>query len=801
MRKTFMFIGATLLILGTFSGLSRADRKFGPPFFNGKILPTPQRVEYLDEFVVIHEDGKEVSTCILVKDAGLRSSACIDALSSRIENLGGKVKIVTDEKTALSFKSVISIGANKLMKEKLGKYGLGIPQKEEGYILYPLKESGRDIILCAGRDERGTVWSVQSLIQLITRDKDRVMLLKARVFDYPYVRWRAAFRGSAAYKYNLSGWVMSSKWVKGENWREVWGGQEWIGEIIEKMKPLKRDKIVPLVPLSVVGYTNFKFYPTFSDPDDMKILKDISRKIAGAGGAVVLMLDDNGHKLTPRDKARFGTLGEAHRYAVNEIYGEMKKANPSTLLIFCPPLYFGAAMGCYAGIDGPAYVRSISRLPQDIRIHWTGADPIGRYVGKELIGEWQRYYGRKLFFFDNDWQWRKFGAKDFCSTHPDIYKYIEGYFMTGSGDIGMITLADYLWNPKAYNSDKSLKLAVEQLAGTEVYPVFKRWREVVARCEEAGRMPESSSVVKQYVAELTSLSAEIKLGCRNTDFATLVANETRKWEKTINMIEKRPHSVPPEMVTLENDLIKLSISPTEGGKIDEFIDKKRGRNLLFSYFPTEKGEHLRAGRAYTEFAVAYSPVKLVDHDKLPFEVALYEKKDTLRIRLTAAAHRTEGTDYSLSRTISLKGNTVEIATELKNIGSVRDSFRLRIHPEFALPVTGTLNRYYLYTLKENAELKKILIDPSRGGLSWVKNDLPRGMWGIGDVRENWGLFNYFDTNEITQCYYFADWVPELRTLELFSRLEELEPGESLKVAHKYTLVDKLDEFLKGYRSQ
>lgn len=798
MRKIYLFIAIALLASINLCGLSRADSQCGPPFFNGKIMPSPQQVQYMNEFVTVYKAGEEASTCILVADGEARSCSYVKDLLSRIESFGGKAEVVTDKKAALRFKLIISIGKNDLTKKYIARYELKIPSQEEGYIIYPLKDAGREIVLCAGKDERGTVWSIQSLIQLFKREDDRVLLMKAKVIDYPYIKWRMAFGGSKAYKYNISGWVISKLGCKGNNWRDIFSSREWETEITNKIEDIRQNKLVPLVPINVIGGSDFAFYPTFSDPGDMKILREAAGKVARAGGAVVLMFDDTGHMLTAKDKAYFGTLEKTHVYVVNEVYSEMKRANPSALLIFCPPLYFGAAIGAYPDVDGPAYVQALSNLPQDIQIHWSGGDPAGRYISRELISEWQQYYSRKLFFFDNDWQWRRFGSKDFPTTHPDIYKHIDGYLMSGSGDIGMIVLADYLWNPEAYNADRSFRSAVEQLAGRDIYPVFRRWREVIDRSEEAGRIPESGPVMKKHVENLISLSKEIESSCANKSFVSLIKNETGKWVKLVNNTGKQPEVVQPETLVLENDLIKLVIVPAEGGRIDEFIDKKRGRNLFYSYYTSEKGEKSRIGRAYMEFPTADSPRRLTNLDNVPFEVIAHEEGNVPRVELTAIIRQRENTGYSVSRMISLKDNSIEISTELKNIGLNKEAFRLRVHPEFALPFVPSLHRYYLYVLRDDDKLKRIMIDPSPGGLTYVGKDLPKGMWGIGDVQENWGLFNYFNKDEIAQCYLFADWMPELRNLELWGRLKELEPGRSLRVAHKYCLVNNLDEFLKNY---
>lgn len=789
-----------VFLLYCFSSLALGEVKLGPPFFNGKILPSPQRVEYLDEYIDISEKGRALA-CIFVAKGKDIDNVCIEDVSNRVKDLGGDISITVDERKALSYPSIISIGPNSLTARYLKKYNLSLPNHDEGYIIYPLKDKGKNIILCTGKTDRGTYWSIQSLLQLFTRESDSVLLYKARVFDYPYVKYRTCFGGMPAYKYNLSSWITSEK-GKDIDWRKVYQNPEWLEDIIKKIKKVKRRYIIPQVPISGVHVPDWqnpesKLYITISNPEDMKILIDTSCEIVKAGGIVALHFDDKGHVLTSRDKERFGTLEDAHFYCLSQIYKEVKKIDPDTILIFCPPLYFGAALGFYPTVDGPRYLKVISKLPKDILIYWTGGDVVGRYVSEELIKEWDDYYDRKLFFWDNHWQWRYLEARDFHYTHPNFYKHIEGYFVPGKGEIGMITLADYLWNPTNYQPDTSLKLAVEQYAGVNIYPVFKRWKELLTRLNELKPIPNMMSALSEYVKELKRLSEEIKRECKNQDFVSLIVKTTSAQIKRVERANKEPAPpVLPEMVILENELIKLEIIPSQGGRINRWIDKRRNRNLLFTEYGDPDAIIGDIRRGYTEFAIG----PLEPHCLGEFSSTFSKKGETQRVYLTTEIKKNNvlKSNYSISKTITLEDNTVTITTELKNLGPEKELNRLRIHPEFALPFLHTLNRYYLYLQRTENRLERILMEPPPGSLSYAGKTLPKGMWGIGDEEENWGIFNYFNTEEISLCFFFADWDPRLRNLELMSKFKELKVGEALKISHKYIFVEDLRGFLKNY---
>lgn len=791
------FYTAGMVVLASYSLAAGAEIKLGPPFFNGRVMPTPQQVRYLDEFVTLYEDGGKTTTCILTDKAGSTDPAVND-LVSRMENLGGKIDIVFTEREAMGYKNILSVGKNSLSARYLKASKIQVPSQREGYVIQPVEEKGRQIIICEGRDILGLTWSMMSLIQLTTRENNKVLLKKASIYDYPYVRFRGGFGCSPAYKHNF---VRGAWGPRTPDWRKDYPSEKWLDNMRASVKESRRYQVHPSVAFNptqgLFGVEpTMESIPTISNPADMEILLNYIEEIVKAGGMPQPMWDDTGHHITPADIKRFGNLGNAHFFLATKMLERAKKVNPDAVIIFCPPMYFGSSLAFY-NMDAKQYIETMRNLPQDVLIFWTGGDVVSRYVGEDLIKKWNGMWNRKTFYFENDWQWRQSDAKNFPSLYPDFFRHIEGYFISGSGDPGMIALADYLWNPTAYEPETSLKNAIEQLAGPKIYPVFKRWRELsddmYKMRQLIGTVSYADDMLAEYNTEMKQLSGEITVNCPNKDFANFIAKQTvNDWNRVIRAQKTVAERVVPKMVSLENELFKLEIAPSEGGRINRWIDKKTGRNFLFTAFANPTAVYGDDQRAYTEFLTDGNSRAMRLGD-MAYSIA---QEGSAKTMVLSGEVEKEGDHFGVNRTMVLDGKTIRFKTEIKNLSSKNSVVRLRIHPEFGLPQLNTIDRYYLFTLKKPSVMESVCIEPSQGTFTFVGDDLPAGLWGIGDVKENWGIFDYFNSQDVASCFFFADWDPRLRNLETMSPFKELAPGETWTISHSYVFTDNLAEFLK-----
>lgn len=462
-----------------------------PPFYNGKIVPTPKQVRYLDRFISVYStDDSKIITAIFVRKGKESNNVCVEDLVDKLQKLGANIHILTNPKDIFKYQTIFSLGKNDVTKKYLVKYNLQIPQKSEGYLIYPVAEGNKDIVLCIGKDERGDYWAIQSLTQLLNREGNEIRFLAAQVSDYPTFRWRGIIGvGKEAkylhyYKFNC-GIVIGPR-----DWRNP--SQRTIQSIQEAIRALKKKHLYPLLAINPTKLLDYKKNPriTISNDQDIESLINAFKISLNAGGGVALLLDDTAFPLELEDKKKFGDGAQAHYYLIDKLYN-LRENYPDFVFFFCPPFYATDLLGYYKqhGEDGKKYYKIIKTIPQDIEIFWSGPGITSQGCTKKQIDSWVKLIGRKPAYWDNWYQYGYFiKAKNFPELYSDFYKGIDTYLMAhayrDNACIGMVTLAEYLWNPEQYVPDEALKNAVEQLGGPEVFPFYLKWTKKLDELKE-----------------------------------------------------------------------------------------------------------------------------------------------------------------------------------------------------------------------------------------------------------------------------------------------------------------------------
>ncbi|MDD3805026.1 MAG: beta-N-acetylglucosaminidase domain-containing protein, partial [bacterium] len=551
----------------------------GPPFFTGKILPTPQKVEYLNKFIPVYSSkSKSATACILISKDGSKDDARIIDLSSRIQGLGGKIDIIKDGEDISEYSTIISIGDNKLNAKYLKQNKLTVPDKAEGYLLYPLGEKERNIILCAGHDKLGEYWGIQSLRQLLTKHNGAVCFAAAKVFDYPAFHRRGYavpyfghdrlqhFKFAPEYKFNVTFNTPTVFLTQFNGWNS-W--QETIHkEGLEKVKDIAgylNQRGISLV-LSIHGKSP-RVYGTMqkankeihiSEESDVQAVASMLGSFLDAGAdGIGIWYDDSCFPIYAKDKEKFGDAAHAHAYLINKIHASLKKDHPNFKFFFVPPFYMSnweyEGLGKYE--DGNSYLRFLGKnTPSDVEIFWTGPHVISTKVTQDSSKQWVELLGRKTAFFDNVFGgphpgfWYYFDPKDFKTQFPaEFQEFLSTYMMAGYTfghyRVCLATLSDYLWNPKSYNPEESLKAAIAQIAGPDMYPLLMDWREKVSKFDQFGEgnvSPGAQNMLQQlrmWLEELKTSFEQVKQQCRNPLVVSGMGWHTGFWEKFVVKVE------------------------------------------------------------------------------------------------------------------------------------------------------------------------------------------------------------------------------------------------------------------------
>ncbi len=184
-----------------------------------------------------------------------------------------------------------------------------------------------------------------------------------------------------------------------------------------------------------------------------------------------LLLDDIPWEFQyPEDAEKYDGIVDAHIDLINRVYDELKSFDNSIKLTVCPTQYSGDENGYYITKFGKG-------IPSDVSMFWTGQEICSRVLTVRESQELFRSTDHKPLFWDNYpvndcemFQEMHLGAIQ--GRDKELYKACEGLISNvmeyaECSKVPLMTIADYLWNPVAYNPDNSLANAHKEMLGCD----------------------------------------------------------------------------------------------------------------------------------------------------------------------------------------------------------------------------------------------------------------------------------------------------------------------------------------------
>lgn len=182
-----------------------------------------------------------------------------------------------------------------------------------------------------------------------------------------------------------------------------------------------------------------------------------------------LLLDDIPDNFQYEEDAKaYDSVVDAHIVLINKVYNALKAFDADITLTVCPTQYFGEADDYYISKFGCG-------LPADIKIFWTGREICSTFLTCREADDFARSTAHKPLYWDN---YPVNDAEMFQEMHlgavkgrdKELYKHSEGLIANvmeyaECSKIPLLTIADYLWNPSVYDSEKSLKNAQTEILG------------------------------------------------------------------------------------------------------------------------------------------------------------------------------------------------------------------------------------------------------------------------------------------------------------------------------------------------
>lgn len=168
--------------------------------------------------------------------------------------------------------------------------------------------------------------------------------------------------------------------------------------------------------------------------------------------------------------AGFG--GAQHAKLVNAVFARLRAKDPEAQLIFCPTPYWGDG----SPPDDYAYLEALGRdLHPDVYVFWTGDAVVTPRITRRAAAAYKSIVKHRLFLWDN------YPVNDSAPTlhlgpvigrDADLCEVVDGYMsnplcpQNQINRIPLLTCADYAYNPKAYDPQRSIAQAILHLAET-----------------------------------------------------------------------------------------------------------------------------------------------------------------------------------------------------------------------------------------------------------------------------------------------------------------------------------------------
>ncbi len=357
--------------------------------------------------------------------------------------------------------------------------------QEEGYFIQ-IKEISekKAVVWITANSDRGYFYAFQTWNQLIKRP-----LEEGWVLDFPRMGRRGWVEGyyGAPWSHEkriraldiLSGQKMNTYVYAPKNdryHREVWA---------ELYPPEELARLASLIQHCQKVYIDFVFAVSpglsmeYSSALHIQSLYQKFKQLYQLGVRHFgLFLDDIPLTLMHEaDRTRFGDLAEAHIQLTQDLYGLLKDLNPLNQLLVCPTQYFGKG-------DEDYITRLGNALPEDIQLFWTGRTICSPEIDVREARIFYEQTSHQALYWDNypvnDANMRdEMHIGPFINRHPQLYLYSSGLIANvmeyaEASLIPLITIAHYLWNPKAYDAQVSYRYATEQIVGERLATEFTK---------------------------------------------------------------------------------------------------------------------------------------------------------------------------------------------------------------------------------------------------------------------------------------------------------------------------------------
>jgi hyaluronoglucosaminidase len=364
-----------------------------------------------------------------------------------------------------------------------------VPDHDEAYAVRVDAKGGRGTVTLAGHDATGQFYAVQTLEQLLVDGRHGVDVAGATVQDFPAMPLRGTIEGFYGEPWTHAerldqlafyGDVKANTYVYApkddpyhrEKWREDYPADK-LAELTE------------LVGAATANHVRFTFALSpgnsicYSSEDDMAALERKFQALYDVGvRAFSVPLDDIDYSrwACESDRAAYGdpspgNAGKAQADFLTRVQqGWIETHDGARPLQMVPTEYYNTT-------ESP-YKAALREMDEDVVVMWTGNDVVPQSISVDQAVEADTVFGGPTFLWDN------YPVNDYGQTsgrlllapydkrEPGLSDHLAGIVsnpmnQAAASKVAVFGIADFAWNDRGYDRDRSWVEAMRYLAGDD----------------------------------------------------------------------------------------------------------------------------------------------------------------------------------------------------------------------------------------------------------------------------------------------------------------------------------------------
>jgi len=502
--------------------------------FIDRILPTPQQVRYGDMMRPFEKaTGRPVVMVLLGQNPGSLEQLAAEWIERKLEALD------------LSPAPVVRVGREGMVS-KLGADWLiylaregdaahldgldleGPPARPEAYALQAFHAEGSRGVVIHGSDARGLFYGVQSFLQMMTVREGDLMWREFTARDWPAFRLRlsgddervppeSVSRAAVSWlaHFKMSGWAVGQSYHWPEDWRRMPQDEtQSLRGAAELASTGMADLYYQIHPFGRADDPEGARSVRISEGSDReRVLRQCLSFLEGGATHILLRADDFA-PLSPADRSVFRDRAEAHADLIRFLHEGMGQRFPEARLLFTPPYYTGREV--WEEAEARRYLERLSaRIPSDVILMWTGPEVVSAEFTLEEVERWQALAGSPPLLWDNTvlrevnpfgyryrYAWNLLQPyepalpRGLDRNTPGI-RFNYGFDGGEIARVGNIVLADYLWNPEAYDARTSLRDAVAMVVGPQAVGPTLEVARLITRIFDLRHTPTALTLLRE----------------------------------------------------------------------------------------------------------------------------------------------------------------------------------------------------------------------------------------------------------------------------------------------------------------